>query len=161
MTDVKEAMCPCGSGKTLDQCCRLAISGERPAETAQALMRSRYTAYTLGEEAYLLASWHPQTRPASLDLELADLVWTGLEIVQCQAGEASDQRGVVEFIAHYEKGGRQGQVHETSRFEKQAEAWLYVDGDLKTDQKPGRNAPCPCGSGKKYKRCCGSASSHT
>lgn len=155
MTDVNEAPCPCGSGKALGQCCGPAISGQHPAETAEALMRSRYTAYTLGEEAYLLASWHPQTRPASLDLDASDLTWTGLDIVHCQAGTLSDQRGVVEFIAHYDKGGRQGQVHESSRFKKQAGAWMYFDGDLKTAEKPGRNAPCPCGSGKKYKRCCG------
>ncbi len=159
MTDINEGVCPCGSGKTLGQCCGMAISGEKPAETAEALMRSRYTAYSLGDEAYLLASWYPQTRPESLDLELANLTWTGLEIVQCQAGGPGDLRGLVEFVAHYDKGGRQGQVHETSRFQKQAGVWLYVDGDLKTIDKPGRNAPCPCGSGKKYKRCCGSASS--
>jgi SEC-C motif domain protein len=119
-------------------------------------MRSRYTAYVRGEVAYLLATHHPDTvhtvDPDAVARRARGTRWLGLEIVETVAGAASDDRGVVEFIAR----GIVDQVpfaqRERSRFRKHAGAWFYVDAE-----PPGRNAPCPCGSGDKYKHCHGRA----
>ena len=122
-------------------------------------MRSRYVAHVVGDVDYLLASWDPQTRPSVLDMD--GTIWTGLSIVRTAAGGAEDDRGVVEFIANCEVAGRAEQLHEVSRFRRCAGRWVYVDGEHRApggvDTKVGRNAPCPCGSGRKFKRCCGGA----
>lgn len=147
--------CPCGSGLQDENCCLQYINGGLNAPTAEALMRSRYTAYVIGHEAYLLASWFATTRPEKLNLGLANIHWSGLTICKTQAGNKGDSRGVVEFIARYFDAGRAGQVHESSRFIKQQGCWFYIDGDLISENKIARNAACSCGSGKKFKRCCG------
>lgn len=121
-------------------------------------MRSRYTAYTLGREGYLLASWHATTRPASIDAA-AGPEWLGLEVIDCRGGAQGEAVGEVEFRARYRDRGQPGALHERSRFCSEAGQWFYLDGTLfpPTDvPQAGRNAPCPCGSGKKYKRCCAS-----
>ena len=118
-------------------------------------MRSRYFAYVKGNAEYLLKSWHPKYRPAELNLENSQVNWLGLQIVRTQAGLVRDAQGVVEFIARFEQAGKTGMVQERSRFVFEHGQWLYLDGDLKSSEKPGRNSPCPCGSGKKYKHCCG------
>lgn len=146
--------CPCGSGLQLGDCCLPLISGHSPAMSAQSLMRSRYTAYVLGNVDYLSASWHPTTRPQQFEPG-ANIEWLGLEVLACKAGLASDVKGSVEFIARYQQQGRQGQAHENSRFVREQGVWLYLDGDLKTASVTGRNDPCTCGSGKKFKKCCG------
>lgn len=121
-------------------------------------MRSRYTAYALGDEAYLLRSWHRSTRPERVDVRAAPR-WIGLEIRAAEAGGPSDEHGTVEFVAHFLEGERAGTLHETSRFVREAGEWRYVEGTLHAGtpvpDKVGRNAPCPCGSGRKFKRCCG------
>jgi len=117
-------------------------------------MRSRYTAYVLGNVDYLAASWHPSTRPQPLELG-SDIEWLGLEVLSYKAGLANDSKGSVEFIARYQQQGRMGQAHENSRFVREQGVWLYLDGDLKTASVAGRNDPCTCGSGKKFKKCCG------
>jgi len=117
-------------------------------------MRSRYSAYVLKRSDYLAATWHPSTRPASLDVSADDTQWQRLEIVATEKGGSGDNDGVVEFAAYYQGG----QLHERSRFLKEEGKWLYVDGDILppvTETKAGRNDPCPCGSGKKFKKCCG------
>lgn len=94
-------------------------------------MRSRYSAYVRGEEAYLLATWHASTRPPSLDLaEDAATKWLGLEIKRTEAGGEQDQRGLVEFVARYKVGGRAHRLHEVSRFVREDGRWYYVDGDV-------------------------------
>lgn len=119
-------------------------------------MRSRYSANVLGEREYLLDCWHPATRPAHLATEpVTD--WRGMEILARERGEAGDREGTVTFRAVFkdEKGLRV--FEETSRFVFLGERWFYVDGDVRDVGclgKIGRNAPCPCGSGKKYKKCC-------
>lgn len=120
-------------------------------------MRSRYTAFTRGDAAYLLATWHVSTRPAQLDLAADPVAWQRLDIRQTQAGGPEDARGKVAFVAHYLAGGQPGTLQENSRFVRENGRWLYVDGQIGESQpaQTGRNAPCPCGSGKKYKRCCG------
>ncbi|MEO6116243.1 MAG: YchJ family metal-binding protein [Pseudolysinimonas sp.] len=121
--------CPCGSGADYSGCCEPLHLG-RPANTAEALMRSRYTAFALGWEAYLLASWHPSTRPATLDLDLADgRVWRKLQIVDTVAGGPDDDTGVVEFRAAYrDADGTAGVLHERSRFSRVDGRWAYLDG---------------------------------
>ncbi|MFV8823749.1 YchJ family protein [Thauera sp. WH-2] len=126
------APCLCGSGQRFAQCCGPALSGAHPACTAEALMRSRYTAFALSDTAYLLASWHPSTRPASLDLdETPAPKWIGLQV---RAHRPLDEvHAEVEFIARCRIGGRAQRLHETSRFVCEDGRWYYVDGDLHPD----------------------------
>ena len=148
-------LCFCGSGDPFDQCCQPVISGQRAAQSAEQLMRSRYSAYVLEDADYLLRSWHPDTRPASLGVTASGLSGSGLTVCARHQGEPGDLHGRVEFIARYQQQGKTGAVHEISRFVFEQGQWLYVDGDLQRSSKVGRNDPCPCGSGKKYKKCCG------
>lgn len=99
----------------------------RVAATAEELMRSRYSAFAVHDTAYLLRSWHPATRPATLDLD-PRLVWTGLEIVATEAGGPGDTNGVVEFRAHHRRDGADGVLHEISRFRRDGAEWRYVRG---------------------------------
>lgn len=124
-------------------------------------MRSRYTAYVLRNVSYLLASWHPSTRPVAIAPEtIPD--WNGLQIVRTENGSETDREGVVEFWATALVGERFCQMHEVSRFVKEGGLWFYRDGDLREEaapgergvQKVGRNDLCPCGSGRKFKKCC-------
>jgi len=149
--------CPCGSGDDYRKCCGLYIeTGELPGRPEQ-LMRSRYTAFVMGNSDYLQQSWHESTRPEQLRLEQG-VVWFGLQIVESQTGSADDNQGWVEFIAKFKGKGRLQVLHERSRFMYEDGRWWYVDGQLYQPEeagKIGRNAPCPCGSGKKFKHCCG------
>lgn len=121
--------CPCGSGKSYNQCCRLYHDG-KAAPTAESLMRSRYTAYVLRNGAYLHRSWHPTTRPNKKSLlQLTPTDWQGLTVVRTEQGSEQDANGIVEFIAHYQEAGIAQQLHETSRFVREAGKWYYVDGD--------------------------------
>lgn len=153
--------CPCGSGDVLDQCCGPRLSGERPAETAEALMRSRYTAYALQDARYLTETHHPDTCDPALKEQLpstfARCQWTRLCVLdRCQGGSA-DNEGTVTFEAHYTEGGKPFLMRETSRFTRTDEGWRYLDGQGSirpaSTPKTGRNDPCWCGSGKKYKKC--------
>jgi len=119
--------CPCGLGG-YDAHCGLLHSGE-PAADAQALMRARYSAYALGRADYLLATWHPTTRPVALDLaQHPPLRWLGLDVKR-HATEADS--AVVEFVARYRPGGgRAGRLHETSRFVRERGLWWYVEGHV-------------------------------
>ncbi len=146
--------CLCGSMKLMDECCLPFLSGIIQPETALNLMRSRYTAYCLRDGQYLQRTWHVSTRPAKLDFQGDDTEWVRLDIVGQELGENSDTLGRVEFVALYRQGGQLKRLHESSRFVKEEGEWFYVDGDIKPDVKPGRNDPCFCGSGKKYKKCC-------
>lgn len=117
--------CPCGGGPFAD-CCGPLLEGKRAAETAEQLMRSRYTAYALGRNDYLLATWHPSTRPASMSADAA-LKWIGLTVEHEHATDPSHAE--VRFLARYRLGGRAHRMHEHSRFERMAGRWYYVDGD--------------------------------
>ncbi len=103
-------------------------------------MRSRYTAYTRGDARWLRETWHPDTRPASLEPDEA-VRWIGLKILATEAGGPDDQRGIVEFVARYKVGGRASRLHERSRFQRLAGRWLYVDGDL--DPGLPKKGPAP------------------
>ncbi|MCR2792502.1 YchJ family metal-binding protein [Microbacterium sp. zg.Y625] len=115
--------CPCGSGAAFADCCGRHLAGV-PAPTPEALMRSRYTAFVVGDAAYLEQTWHPGTRPERLDLDPA-LRWRGLEILDTEAGA---KRGYVEFRAHWSEGPTRGVLHERSRFVWQSGRWWYLDG---------------------------------
>jgi SEC-C motif-containing protein len=154
------APCPCGSGQPYGQCCGLYLRGQAQAPTAEALMRSRYTAYHNGNLDYLMATHHPRHRSPNLRQELARSLpattWLGLVILQTAQGQPGDTQGMVEFLAYYRAGGM-GQIHERSRFVREGDRWLYLEGDELPPIFPKRNQPCWCGSGKKYKSCHGKA----
>ena len=123
--------CPCGSDMDMMQCCGKYLSGDEIAPTAEALMRSRYSAYVTGNEDYLLATWHESTRPKTLGLEQDKLTkWVGLSIKVTQKGRQQDQEGVVEFVARYKVNGKAERLHESSRFVKEQGEWFYLDGVL-------------------------------
>lgn len=121
--------CPCGSGEPFGRCCLPLHRGEGQAATAEQLMRSRYSAYAVGDLDYIWQTWHPRTRPAALTPD-GGLAWTGLQIVDTVDGHEDDQSGEVEFRAHYRDGRRSGTLHERSRFAVRARRWFYVDGEL-------------------------------
>ena len=126
MTDTS---CPCGSGRPLADCCGPYLSGQSLPETAETLMRSRYSAFATGQADYLLATWHPTTRPATLALE-AGIRWLGLRILSTEAGGATDQEGWVTFVARSKFQGRAQRLQERSRFVRERGRWFYVDGEL-------------------------------
>ncbi|MCL8012341.1 YchJ family protein [Streptomyces sp. AS02] len=117
-------ICPCGLPHTYETCCGRYHSATA-APTAEALMRSRYSAFVKGDVAYLLRTWHPRTRPARLDLD-PRMRWTGLEILGTTDGSAFHTTGTVTFRASF----RGGSLHERSRFERVDGAWVYVDGEF-------------------------------
>lgn len=123
------ADCACGSRRPYAACCG-ALHGGAPAACAEALMRSRYCAYVLRLDDYLLATWHPATRPASLDLtDQAECKWLGLEVRRQQL--LDPEHAMVEYVARWRVGGRGQRLHESSRFARDAAGhWLYVDGDI-------------------------------
>ncbi len=123
-----EDTCPCGSALPADDCCLPIIAGDRPAGTAEALMRSRYTAYTVGAVDYLLSSWAPSTRPATLKLD-GQQRWLGLKVLDIRGGGTEDVEGIVEFVARYKIAGRGYRLHEISRFRRSTSGWHYLDGD--------------------------------
>jgi SEC-C motif domain protein len=156
--------CPCGSGAPLDGCCGPLIDGV-PAATAEALMRSRYSAHVLGNVDYIVDT-HDVAGRAAIDRDAVarwarGSEWLGLRIVAREAGGREDARGVVEFEASYRADGTTRVHHERSRFVRRDGRWYYVDGDVvrlppaRRAATVGRNDPCPCGSGKKHKKCCG------
>lgn len=120
--------CPCGSGHAFEDCCGPIIAGA-PAPTAEALMRSRYSAFVRDELAYLQASWHASTRPASLTPNEPGLKWLGLEVKRHAVQD--DTHATVEFVARSKWGGRAQRMHELSRFVRENGQWFYVDGDLR------------------------------
>ena len=124
----EERLCPCGSGALLADCCTPYLSGRETAPTAEALMRSRYTAYALGRQSYLQATWHPSTRPANLHLDPSQN-WLGLKVLRTEQGSQNDDRGIVEFVARFKVAGRGHRLHEISRFAKLDGRWLYLDGE--------------------------------
>jgi len=158
--------CHCGSGQPYDRCCAPYVEGVEAAPTAEALMRSRYSAYAVHAIDYLGDTLHPDHR-ADWDRDATrrwaeGAEWLGLEIVSTERGGAGDEEGRVEFIARYRERGEPRQHHEHSRFMRQDGRWYYVDGEVPKSPtqrhagpRVGRNDPCLCGSGKKYKKCCG------
>ena len=158
--------CPCGADKTYDKCCELFIRGESVPKTAEELMRSRYTAFTKEEVGYILDTVHPDKRSQHDEKGIRNWTkksdWIGLEIVETSGGGSDDSEGKVEFVARYYQNGKRETHHEIADFKKEEDKWYFLDGIapeqkqvVRSGPKVGRNDPCPCGCGKKYKKCCG------
>lgn len=157
--------CPCGSRIAYHDCCQPLIKGERPAGTAAALMRARYCAYVKEEVAFIVDTTHPDQRDQvtaeGIRRWARNSEWRGLTILDTAAGAEGDDSGTVEFVADYFEKGRRQRHHEIAEFRRQEGRWYFYDGQAPTPAtvvrpapKVGRNAPCPCGSGRKYKKCC-------
>jgi SEC-C motif domain protein len=139
--------CPCCSGQNYADCCA-PVHQNLTANSPEQLMRSRFAAYALQKWDYLLVTWHSSTRPAQLNDDDA-CTWLKLVIQHSDAN-------TVEFSAYFKDGAQYGVLHETSNFVQENGRWVYVDGNCKVSHfKPERNDECPCGSGKKFKKCCG------
>lgn len=150
MPDEAVQTCFCGSEQPFENCCGKFINTERSPATAEQLMRSRYSAYILKNEHYILKSWHESTRPESLELKNDTTQWKKLKII-------STSENTVQFVAFFTQDTLNKEktyaLTEISNFIKDKN-WLYLDGeDVKTVQLT-KNMPCSCLSGKKYKRCC-------
>ncbi len=157
--------CPCGSGQPYETCCEPIIAGA-PAPTAEALMRSRYTAYVKHAFDYLRKSLSAAQQK---DFSAADTQrwaehseWLGLKILRTENGGPTDETGVVEFSARYRADNEEFEHVETALFGREESRWVYTgqkpapSATVRYEKpQPGRNDPCPCGSGKKYKKCCG------
>ncbi len=158
------SLCPCGSQNEFNACCDPIIKGESNAQTAAALMRARYSAYTTGDIDFIIDSTHPDHREdmnrEEIEAWSSKSKWLGLEIVDTAEGTERDNWGMVEFKANFQLGGESMSHHERSEFHKTDDKWFFVDGEPLVSQvkregpKVGRNDPCPCGSGKKFKKCC-------
>ena len=161
-----EELCPCASGKKFGECCGPILSGEKKAETAAELMRARYSAYATCNVDFLYESSGPEVRK-EFDRKTSEewakaATWEGLDVLETEGGEAGDEEGSVSFIAHYTSKDGACEHRENSYFKKIDGEWRFIDGEIYTGEpyvreepKIGRNDPCPCGSGKKYKKCCG------
>lgn len=159
------SLCPCGSQKELEICCKPIIDGTENAKTAESLMRARYTAHATQSYPFLNESTHPEFRD-DVDIQEIEkwssaLSWDSLEIHEAQAGGEEDTEGAVSFSAHYSINGMQQDLTEDAIFRKEGDKWYYVEGTIhgnepyrRENPKIGRNDPCSCGSGKKYKKCC-------
>ncbi len=147
--------CPCGSGKTFTDCCEVVLDDHSKALTALQLMRSRYTAYTLARNEYLKKKKKKKKKKKELDVEDSTIQWLGLDIEGYDQGEQADTEGTVTFTARFLSSGHHCKLQEQSRFIKRDNFWYYLDGkNNSSTRKTGRNEPCPCGSGKKFKKCC-------
>lgn len=148
-------LCPCGSAQEYSACCEPYLTGRLTPQTPSQLMRSRYTAFVLKNADYLITTWHPSCHAAQLrtDLEtgFTGTQWQGLTVFDCADGQTPNE-GFVSFVARFSENGSNGAIIERSRFLNENGRWYYIDG---TRPQFGRNDPCPCGSGQKFKKCCG------
>ena len=129
--------CPCGRPLSFADCCGAVHAGRARAATAESLMRSRYSAFVVGDVAYLVRSWHPSTRPTGLRLDAAQR-WEKLEIVATTGGGLLHAEGTVEFRAHYRIGADRDVLHERSRFVRHDGLWTYLDGEFPAPSVTGR-----------------------
>jgi SEC-C motif domain protein len=158
--------CPCGSDKPYDKCCQPVIQDSVSAATAEELMRARYSAFVKTEIDFLYNTVSPAQQS---DFSYEDATdwsenseWQGLEIIDTVDGGPDDDKGTVEFIASFKQDDEEIRHHELASFEKIDGKWIFMDGIVpkpkqvrRETPKVGRNEPCPCGSGKKFKKCCG------
>ena len=122
------APCPCGRPASYTQCCQRFLSGDDHPKTAEQLMRSRYSAFVVCDQAYLLSTWHEETRPSKVRFNNKHR-WLGLRICAADDGGEDDIIGVVEYVARYKVDGKGQRLHEVSRFLKSEERWYYRDGE--------------------------------
>lgn len=165
--------CSCGLDAPYEDCCGRFLSGKLQPQTAEELARSRYTAYVRRREDYLEDTLHPRERAkaarsktwaggARSENWAHGATWEGLEVGQVERGGAEDKDGIVSFSAKYTLRGESHTLEERALFQKQRGRWFYVGAEqaeqtptTREQPKVGRNDPCPCGTGKKYKKCCG------
>lgn len=173
--------CACGSQNSYENCCEPYLTGKAKPPTAEALMRSRYTAHTTNHIAYIRETLAPESMKDFDEKTVREWAskseWMGLKILSVKDGKAGDAKGIVEFVATYKAKGKVTEHHEVAKFrrDKNQDKWLFVDGDSHTHEegghhhhhhepiaqvvrespKIGRNDPCHCGSGKKFKKCHG------
>jgi SEC-C motif-containing protein len=160
------ADCPCCSGLAYEECCAPYLDGKNIAPTAEALMRSRYSAYATGNIDHIRRTMHRSAR-SQFDEESArnwstQSEWLGLEIVSAKGGGPDDTEGSVEFVARYKRVSAEETHHEIAQFKRENGKWYFVSGKIagqttfvRANPKIGRNEPCTCGSGRKFKKCCG------
>jgi len=156
--------CPCGSGNSFSACCSPFIEGATKVESAEQLMRARYTAHTLAKMSYILETHHPSSRSdidaAATEKWAAESEWLGLEILNVDDSDENTTR--IEFTARYRDADKQRHTHhEVGVFERYHGQWFFRDAEVpeikqfrRNAPKQGRNDPCACGSGKKFKKCC-------
>jgi len=125
-----EPDCPCQSGLAFKQCCQRFLDNEQLPQTAEQLMRSRYCAYVLKNNDYLLQTWHPRYRPDSQDLNDSGHQWIGLKIKNTVEGQKNDTSGQVHFIARFKINGKAHKLEENSQFEKINGRWFYLNGEI-------------------------------
>ena len=156
--------CPCGSGNEYAACCEPIITGKTTAETAEQLMRARYSAHEKVEIDFIFESTHPDYREGYDHKGTRDWAekaeWLGLEILGTTAGGPGAEGGEVEVLARFRSKEGVRNHHERGQFKRKRKQWLFTEGKMVKSQpvsvtKIGRNDPCSCGSGKKYKKCCG------
>lgn len=150
------SLCPCGSNKTLASCCLPYIDNTRLPETPEQLMRSRYTAYTMANIAYIEKTM-AQAAAMGFDPQEAkrwasEATWLGLTVLKTAFAKEEDELAYVQFFARFKSQQKKQTIYETSEFRKIDGKWFYTDGEHLPITK---NQACPCGSGKKFKRCCG------
>ncbi len=158
--------CVCGLEPGTEECCGRFLSGEQRPESAEQLMRSRYAAFVLGNVDYIMETHDPET-VGSQDRSFVEKwsqesKWDGFDVLASERGGSEDTDGVVEFVAKYRMGGQSARHHERATFRKIEGRWYFSDGELvkpktmvREQPKVGRNDPCSCGSGVKYKKCHG------
>lgn len=160
------SQCPCNSGKSFQDCCEPYLLGNKNAPTAESLMRSRYTAYVLANIDYIQDTYlnHEDDFDYNGTLRWAQSsVWEGLHIKGTKDGTEKDEDGYVDFVAYYtDENGKKSYHQEKSYFVKKDGKWFFKEGIFeglapikRETPKVGRNDACPCGSGKKFKKCCG------
>ncbi|MFN0059587.1 MAG: YchJ family protein [Planctomycetota bacterium] len=159
-------VCPCGTTRDFDECCGPYLKGVRSASIPETLMRARYSAFVKHDLDFIRNSLHPSMRSKHNEESTRDWSkkseWLGLEIRKVEGGQADQKVGTVEFVAHYRADGESVEHHEIAEFRREGAEWFFYDGKViggepirREADKVGRNDPCPCGSGKKFKKCCG------
>lgn len=167
--------CPCGSNRPYPQCCDIAHKNHADVTTPEQLMRSRYSAHVLGLVDYVVNTYHPSCNAEDQREDIAQSIdsgWSKLEVIKTEVG-TDETEGFVEFSAYFDEDGKRYCMTERSRFVKEDGLWYYIDGTFPEEEpeqdpeqdprlsqpvsslKVGRNDPCICGSGKKFKKCCG------
>jgi len=159
---MNNSLCPCGSLNAYSQCCELFINHSLLPETAEQLMRSRFTAFYLNKHQYLLDTHHSSQRETddlnALEKDQASTHWIKLIIHQTELGGINDLTGIVEFSAFFNQEGQMFELRESSNFIQENAQWFYLDGDSgiqRNELKLKRNDPCWCNSSKKFKHCHG------
>ncbi len=158
--------CDCGSGLDYQLCCMPIITGVAQAKTAEALLRARFTAHVKLEVDFIVNTIHPDKAaehdPAIIKEWAEQTKWLRLEIIEKQKGTEKDTTGLIEFNAYYERKKGEEVHSEVAQFVKKDNSWYFYDAAppkvkqvINSAPKTGRNDPCICGSGKKFKKCCG------